>query len=52
MEALGACGRVGACRARLIGGTKGKPSIGVQLDLDRPSVLIERIAGAGEVQPF
>jgi hypothetical protein len=49
-DALTASGRTGACRARLIGGTKGKWSIGVVLDLESPQALLARLAG--EAQPF
>lgn len=49
-DALTTAGRIGACRAKLIGGTKGKPSIGVVLDLEDPRTLLQRIAG--ESQPF
>jgi HIRAN domain-containing protein len=30
---------IGLCRARVIGGTAGKPSLGVQLDLGEPTVV-------------
>ena len=35
---------VGLCRARLIGGTDGKPSIGVMLDLAEPQTLLQSLA--------
>jgi hypothetical protein len=41
-------GKVAVCRAKLIGGTPGKPSIGVVLDLDAPESILERVGG----QPF
>jgi hypothetical protein len=41
---------IGTCRAKLIGGTADKPSIGVALDLADPAVTLAAITG--EVQPF
>ena len=41
---------IGLCRARLIGGTAAKPSIGVALDLADPATLLAAITGAE--QPF
>ena len=46
-EALATCGRVGTCRAPLIGGTTEKPSIGVVLDLEYPNELL---AGRNQVR--
>jgi hypothetical protein len=43
-EALIAAKAVGLCRARLIGGTGAKPSIGVMLDLPELSTLLPCIA--------
>lgn len=43
-EALIAAKAVGLCRARLIGGTAGKPSIGVMLDLAEAATLLPCIA--------
>ena len=37
---------VGLCRARVIGGTAGKPSLGVQLDLGEPPVVHLALLGA------
>jgi hypothetical protein len=39
---------VGLCRARLIGGTLGKPSIGVQLDLAEPSIVVATLSDPSE----
>jgi hypothetical protein len=41
---------VGLCRAKLIGGTPDKPSIGVALDLADPASTLAAITG--DVQPF
>jgi hypothetical protein len=46
VQALSRRGCVGICRAKLIGGTAGKPSIGVQLDLCPPPDLLSRLGGA------
>ena len=43
-EALIAQKAIGLCRARLIGGTTNKPSIGVMLDLAEPATLLDTIA--------
>jgi hypothetical protein len=51
-QALHQTGRFGACRAKLVGGTKGKPSIGVVLDLDEPEVILARLAEPPVDQPF
>jgi hypothetical protein len=40
--------RVGICRARLIGGSEGKPSFGVMIDLTDPDSLLARLT----TQPF
>lgn len=48
--ALRAESRVGTCRAMLIGGTPTKPSLGVILDLEEHSELVNR--HAAEDQPF
>jgi hypothetical protein len=40
--------RLGICRARLIGGTEGKPSFGVMIDLADPDSLLSRLT----TQPF
>jgi hypothetical protein len=48
--ALRAESRVGTCRAKLIGGTATKPSLGVILDLEEYSELTNR--RAAEDQPF
>jgi hypothetical protein len=47
---LAAAGRVGRCRAQLIGGTAAKPSIGVILDLEEQGELLARLRA--EDQPF
>jgi hypothetical protein len=39
---------VGLCRARLIGGTAAKPSIGVALDLADPATILGAITGADQ----
>jgi len=49
-KALSARKAVGLCRARLIGGTATKPSIGVILDLADPATTL--VAITGNVQPF
>jgi hypothetical protein len=49
LEALARKGYVGLCRAKLIGGAPGKPSIGVQLDLSAPADLASRMGGG---EPF
>ena len=48
--ALHSKGRVGHCRAKLIGGTAERPSIGVILDLEEHTELSARLAA--EDQPF
>jgi hypothetical protein len=45
-----ATGKQGVCRARLIGGTADKPSIGVLLDLSNPEGLAAKFSPGG--QPF
>lgn len=50
LKAVATCGKKGVCRARLIGGTPDKPSIGVLLDLADPQVLIAKFSVGG--QPF
>jgi hypothetical protein len=47
LKAVNATGKQGVCRARLIGGTPDKPSIGVQLDLHDPETLIARFSTGG-----
>lgn len=47
LTAVTAAGKLGVCRAKLIGGTAGKPSIGVVIDLVDPNVLLARFG-----QPF
>lgn len=49
-HALMARKAIGTCRAKLIGGSADKPSIGVALDLADPAETLAAIAG--EVQPF
>jgi hypothetical protein len=49
-KALSARKAVGLCRAKLIGGTAAKPSIGVVLDLADPAATL--VAITGNVQPF
>jgi collagen type III alpha len=41
---------IGVARAKLIGGVVGKPSIGVMLDINQPTDLLESLAP--EDQPF
>lgn len=50
LKAVATSGKKGVCRARLIGGTPDKPSIGVLLDLADPQVLIAKFSVGG--QPF
>jgi len=47
LTAVTAAGKLGVCRAKLIGGTAGKPSLGVVIDLGDPHVLLARFG-----QPF
>jgi hypothetical protein len=49
-RALTTCKAIGLCRAKLIGGTSEKPSIGVVLDLADPETTLAAITGT--VQPF
>jgi hypothetical protein len=49
-DALMAQRAAGVCRAKLIGGTPGKPSIGVILDVAEPAT--EAAAITGDIQPF
>jgi len=52
-EILVAAKAIGLCQAKLIGGTPGKPSLGVQLDLTEPHVVIQALTNrAGGAQPF
>jgi HIRAN domain len=48
LRALARSGRRGRCRAKLIGGTEDKPSLGVMIDLRSPEDLLEHVAS----QPF
>jgi hypothetical protein len=48
--ALAARHLIGVARAKLIGGVVGKPSIGVMLDINQPTDLLESLAPEG--QPF
>jgi Protein of unknown function (DUF4236) len=50
LKALSATGKQGVCRARLIGGTPDKTTIGVLLDLLDPDTLIAKLSPGG--QPF
>ena len=47
--ALSARGQVAQCRAKLVGGTKAKPNIGVWLDIDPVEELLARLTND---QPF
>lgn len=47
LAAVSATGKKGVCRAKLIGGTSEKPSIGVMIDLLDPDALLARFG-----QPF
>lgn len=38
---ISSCGRVGACKAKVIGGIKGKPSFGVMIDIRDPDGLLK-----------
>jgi hypothetical protein len=51
LKAVGSTGKHGVCRARLVGGSADKPSIGVLLDLLDPDVLIAKLSG-GSGQAF
>jgi hypothetical protein len=47
LAAVGPTGKKAVCRAKLIGGTSEKPSIGVMIDLLDPGALLARFG-----QPF
>jgi hypothetical protein len=45
---MNGAGKRACCRAKLIGGSKGKPSLGVMIDLREPNDLLSAI----DPQPF
>lgn len=52
MAVISAAGLIARCKAKLIGGVPGKPSIGAVLDLDDPDAVLKRITVVADGQPF